>query len=473
MNDQAISSGTNTVDTSAQFSWLDIVRLGFVQAALGSIVVLTTSAMNRIMVIELALPAAIPGALVGLHYAVQIMRPRMGYGSDMSGRRTPWILGGLAVLGAGAILASVSIGLASHSWAGALLLSTLAFTLIGVGVGASGTALLTLLAMGSGRERRAPAATIVWVMMIVGFIVTTAVVGQLLDPYSPQRLIAITSMVALCGWLVAALATWRLESRVIAKRESNQSIAASRNESGSATEAPVKFMAALAQVWAEPTARQFAFFVFVSMLAYSAQDLILEPFAGSVFSMTPGESTSLSSLQHGGVLLGMIFVAVAAGTAGARPRGSMWAWTLFGCLFSALALLGLAGAAVVGANWPIKTNVFVLGAANGAYAVAAIASMMNLVSSGTRSREGLRMGMWGAAQALAFGLGGFLGAFASDAARYALSSPALGYGVVFAIEAALFLVSGVLALRLSKKFTKDFPVTQRSPNPATAIYEGV
>ena len=67
------------------------------QTALGSIVVLTTSTLNRVMVVELALPAMLPGALVGLHYAIQALRPRWGYGSDVGGRRTPWIIGGMAM----------------------------------------------------------------------------------------------------------------------------------------------------------------------------------------------------------------------------------------------------------------------------------------------------------------------------------------------------------------------------------------
>ena len=50
-------------------------------------------------------------------------------------------------------------------------------------------------------------------------------------------------------------------------------------------------------------------FIFVSMLAYSAQDLVLEPFAGTVFAMTPGESTRLGGLQNGGVLAGMVMKA--------------------------------------------------------------------------------------------------------------------------------------------------------------------
>ena len=80
------------------FSWVQILRLGLVQACLGAVVVTTTSTLNRVMVVELALPALLPGALVALHYLVQMLRPRLGHGSDVTARRTPWIVGGMAVL---------------------------------------------------------------------------------------------------------------------------------------------------------------------------------------------------------------------------------------------------------------------------------------------------------------------------------------------------------------------------------------
>ena len=69
------------------FGWLDIVRLGLVQAALGAVTVLTISTLNRVMVVEWSLPALLPGVLVALHYAVQVLRPQFGYGSDSGGRR--------------------------------------------------------------------------------------------------------------------------------------------------------------------------------------------------------------------------------------------------------------------------------------------------------------------------------------------------------------------------------------------------
>jgi len=214
--------------------------------------------------------------------------------------------------------------------------------------------------------------------------------------------------------------------------------------------ARVPFRQALAQVWAEPEARRFTVFVFVSMLAYSAQDLILEPFAGAVFGRSLGESTRLASLQHGGVLLGMIVVAVAGSAFGGHRVAALKMFTIGGCLSAAAAMLGLAAAGFIGEAWPLATSYVALGLANGVFAAGAIATMMQLVGRGRESREGVRMGLWGAAQAIAFGLGGLLGAAALDVARLALGSTVGGYAAVFVGDAVLFLVSAWLALGIAR-----------------------
>jgi len=433
--------------TGAPLGWLGIVRLGLVQTALGAIVVLTTSTLNRVMVVELALPAMLPGALVGLHYAVQLLRPRVGHGPDGGGRRTPWIIGGTAVLAIGAVGAAIATAWMGTHPALGIALAALAFVMIGAGVAAAGTSLLVLLAMRVAPDRRAPAATIVWIMMIAGFVVTAGVAGHLLDPFSPARLVAVAAGVAGLAFLIAVAAVWNVEG----------SIPATAPAAPPRTPSKPPFREALAQVWAEGEARRFTIFIFVSMLAYSAQDLILEPFAGAVFGMTPGESTKLSGVQSGGVLVGMVLVALAGSRFAAGRFGSMRAWVLGGCLASAAALFMLAAASLVGPSWPLRLSVFALGLANGAYAIAAIGAMMTLAGSGREAREGVRMGLWGAAQAVAFGLGGFLGTLASDVARALLGSPVSAYAAVFAGEAALFLVSAALAAKITR------PAAARNP----------
>ncbi len=243
-------------------SWIGIVRLGLVQTGLGAVVVLTTSTLNRVMVVELAMPAILPGALVAIHYAWQAFRPAWGHGSDRGGRRTPWIVGGMAVLSAGGFLAALATALmASHAALG-IALAVVAFCLIGAGVGAAGTTLLVLLAKRTDDRRRAAAATIVWVMMIFGFIVTTASAGHLLDPFSPSRLVAVSGSVSIIAMLLTLIGVWGVEPRaVVAVAPPTSSQQSTR--------------AAIRDVWREPQARRFALLVFVSMLAYSAQDLIL------------------------------------------------------------------------------------------------------------------------------------------------------------------------------------------------------
>jgi BCD family chlorophyll transporter-like MFS transporter len=422
----------------ANLGWGGIVRLGLVQACLGAIVVLTTSTLNRVMVVELALPALLPGLLVALHYLVQVTRPRMGFGSDVGGRRTPWIVGGMAVLACGGVLAALGTVWMGTNRSAGIALAVVAFMLIGTGVSASGTSLLVLLAKRVEAGRRAPAATIVWMMMIAGFAVTAGTAGKLLDPYSPERLVTVTAVVSAAAFVITLLALYGVEGR-----------AAGGAAKPEAAPAKPRFTEALAQVWGEPASRRFTIFIFVSMLAYSAQDLILEPFAGTVFGYTPGGSTRLSGVQHGGVLAGMILVAIVGHHFAGRPLGSLRGWTVGGCLASALALLGLVAGGLVGPAWPLKTTVFLLGAANGAFSIAAIASMMRLATEGRHAREGVRMGLWGAAQAIAFGLGGLVGTAASDLARWLIGSPGVAYGAVFAFEALLFVVSAVLAARLA------------------------
>ena len=364
-----------------------------------------------------------------------MLRPRLGHGSDQGGRRTPWIIGGMAVLSLGGVLAAVATAWMGTALVPGIVLAVLAFLLVGVGVGASGTSLLVLLASRVAPARRPAAASLVWIMMIAGFVLTTAISGRLLDPYSGPRLVAVAAGVSVLAFLLALVAVAGIEGPSPARRDGS--------------EARTPFAVALKQVWAEPEARQFTIFVFVSMLAYSAQDLILEPFAGTVFGMTLGETTRLSSLQHGGVLAGMILIAIVGSLSGGRIA-VLRAWTVGGCLAAAMLLAALAGAGVTGTGFPIRESFFALGVANGAFAAAAIASMMQLVSRGRDGREGVRMGMFGAAQAIAFGAGGLAGTVVLDLGRLATGSAGGGYVTVFIVDGLLFLASAALALRIGR-----------------------
>lgn len=420
------------------FGWLSIIRIGLVQACIGAVVVMTTSTLNRIMVVELALPASLPGFLVAIHYFVQVIRPRMGFESDSGAKKTPWILGGMTILAMGGFGAAIATTLMGVHLVLGIAAATVAFFLIGIGVSMSGTSLLALLAKGVSDERRAAAATTVWLMMIFGFALTSGIAGKFLDPYEPEKVILISGIISLSAMTLAFLALYKLEGRDL----QNNRIPADRR---------VPFKKALADIWADSDTRRFTIFIFLSMFAFSAQDLILEPFAGMIFKYTLGETTSLSGIQHSGVLTGMLLVAICGSSRLRHYFGSLRLWMIYGCLASAIAMFGLVLAGLLEGDWPLKPNVFLLGLANGAFSIAAIASMMRLAVVGGAGKEGVRIGLWGGAQAIAFGLGGLLGAGASDLARSLFTNPASAYSSVFFIEALLFVASAYMASLVERK----------------------
>lgn len=411
-------------------SWISIVRMGLVQMCLGAVVVLTTSTLNRLMVVELALPAVLPGLLVALHYGIQITRPQWGYRSDTGGKRTRWIIGGMALLALGGFLAALGVVQLQIDFAQGLVISILAYALIGVGVGASGTSLLALLATATHPSRRAAAATITWLMMILGIAATAGVVGHFLDPYTPDLLLKIVAIVAMGAVLLTSLAVFGIERRVTVTTHEHHRL---------------PFWQGMAEVWAEPKARNFTLFVFLSMTAYFMQELILEPYAGLVFAFTPGQSTSLSGAQNGGVFLGMVTVGICA--TGFR-WGALRHWVIGGCLGSAASLVAIALLGQIGPEAPLLIATVVLGYMNGVFAVAAIGSMMQLAGEGRQAREGTRMGLWGAAQAIAAGFGGLIGAAAVDIFRRILASDAHAFGAVFLFEASLFVLSAIIAMKV-------------------------
>jgi BCD family chlorophyll transporter-like MFS transporter len=281
-------------------------------------------------------------------------------------------------------------------------------------------------------------------MMIAGFAITAPLAGHFLDPFSGARLVAVSGAVSLLAFTLAAAALRGVEP-------------AAHPSIGAEAARKRPFREVLARVWAEPESRRFTIFIFVAMLAYSAQELILEPFAGLVFAMTPGVTTKLAGLQHGGVLAGMLTVAGLTMGIGGPVLGSLKVWTTLGCIGSALALLAIAAGGLAGADFPLRVPVFALGLFNGIFAVAAIGSMMALAGAGGEAERGTRMGVWGAAQGVAFGAGGFLGTVAVDFARLVTPRVVDAYASVFAAEALLFVFAAALALRIAHAPATEVP----------------
>jgi BCD family chlorophyll transporter-like MFS transporter len=414
-------------------SWLSIIRLGLVQMSLGSIIVLTTSTLNRLMIVEAVLPAMIPGLLVALYYGTQVTRPAWGFFSDTGKTRTKWILIGMGILSFGGMLAtSGTITMQSNFLLG-ITISIIAYGLIGLGASAAGTSVLAYLAIATKPNRRAAAATLTWLMMIFGMVVTQLAVGKLIEPYSNITLMTVISAVCIIAIIVTMLAVYDLEKKYPYRTEHKNT-----NSNG--------IIKGLKEVWKEPKARRFTIFVAVSMTAFFMQDLILEPYGFFVFTLTPGQTTSLSGAKDGGAFLGMLVVAI---TVSGLKISSLRTWVFIGCLGSALSLITISLCAYYDFGLTIFLfQILILGFCNGLFAVGAIGSMMQFAGDGKQNREGTRMGLWGASQAIAGGLGMLLGTILVDIFRLIFLNAAVAYGMVFSIEAILFILAALLSLKI-------------------------
>ena len=366
------------------------------------------------------MPAMVPGVARRLALCVQILRPAWGYGSDVGGRRTPWIIGGMAALALGGTGAALATALRpSPSRPRPCARPRSAFLLVGVGAGAAGTSVLAMLASAVAPARRAAAATTVWVMMIFGFAITAPLAGHFLDPF-------------------CQCASGRRDRVGVVRRVPASPPRGLGPRAGAGPPTPA------ADGRAKPPFRQaFAASLVASRRRASSRSSFLfrcSPIARRNCSsspspawssrMTPGATTKLAGLQHGGVLIGHARASpFAASAIGGPMLGSLAALDDRGLpRLRGLRLSPSRQRTARPRPRPLRASVFALGVSNGVFAVAAIGSMMALAGQGAGAREGTRMGLWGAAQAVAFGLGGFAGTVARRRRpRAALSSPLAAY----------------------------------------------
>ncbi len=439
-------------------NWFSILRLGLVQLCIGSSVVIPLSTLNRLMKVELALPATIAGFLIALHYAVQLSRVNWGYLSDKTQNRSQWIIFGMLILGIGGVLASASIPLIGSNFAYGIMLALFAYTLIGFGVGAAGTPLLALLASYSSKSQKGFAASITFLMMILGLAITGITAGIILDPYSHQKLIKITASLAIITNILSYLSLKNLEKTLRNNADAQTPNAINYNQ---------PFLEGIKKVWLEREARLFTIFIFISMGAFSMQDPILEPFAGEVFGFAVGESTKLDGFHKIGTLIGIILIILCLSKfrigfaflsiVKNERLGSEKFWLITGCLFSAFSLFIIS---LLGLTYRdpaiLNSVVFLFGISNGVFTAGILGTMLHLASRGSGDNNtGTRMGIWGAAQAYATMIAVFFSTVLVDILGLMMNSVPSVYGIVFLTAASFFIAAAFLGSLIIKKDELD------------------
>lgn len=414
--------------------YLNLFRLAAFPVGLGVTGVLVSGTLNRVMIVELGLPAS----LVGLFFAIPVLivplRVWMGHRSDaypVGGlRREPYIVLGSLVAGlgvAGATLLALDNPAPGLLALGAMLLAFLAY---GLGKHLSSNTFEALLADRFEGDARPRAVNLLKVAMFVGIFGGAILLGRLLEPFDPGRLAAITLGVAALAFALAVFATIRQEPRTTVVR------VASRR----ARQTP--FLQVIREiVWRDPQVRTFFILVSLTVLGTLGQDVLLEPYGALALGLTVAQTTRLTAIWGAGVILAML----AAGVWLIRRFGYRPVLRA-GLLLCVGVFAGLIVAGVVESVSLFMTLVFLLGVGTG---LASAGLLTAVIEFTTVVRAGLLMGVWGVAHELGEAVGGFFGGVIVDAVRAATGGNALAaYGTVFAAEGVLLLAALALLSRV-------------------------
>ncbi len=414
--------------------YLNVFRLAAFPIGLGATGVLVSGTLNRVMIVELGLPAS----LVGLFFAIPVLivplRVWMGHRSDaypVGGlRREPYIVLGSLVAGLG--VAGATLLALDNPAPGLLALAAilLAFLAYGLGKHLSSNTFEALLADRFEGDARPRAVNLLKVAMFVGIFGGAILLGRLLEPFDPGRLAAITLGVAALAFALAVLATIRQEPRTTVVRAASQR----------ARQTP--FLQVIREiVWRDPQVRTFFALVSLTVLGTLGQDVLLEPYGALALGLTVAQTTRLTAIWGAGVILAML----AAGMWLIRRFGYRPVLRI-GLLLCVAVFAGLILAGVVESVSLFMVLVFLLGVGTG---LASAGLLTAVITFTTVVRAGLLMGVWGVAHELGEAVGGLFGGVIVDAVRTATGGNALAaYGTVFAVEGALLVVALVLVNRV-------------------------
>ncbi len=416
---------------------LENLRLAGFPLGLGLTSVLVSGTLNRVMIVEMGIPAGLVGLFFALPLLISPLRVWLGYRSDAYPlwglRREPLIVFGSLLAGLG--VAVVTFTLVETASLSLLAISALvaAFIAYGFGKNLSSNTFEALLADKFTGDQRPQAVTFYKVAMFVGIMLGALLLGRLLEPFSESRLLTIVLAVAGGSFLLAIFAIAGQEPRHAAIE------AESQEARGIAFWETFKTM-----VWADPQIRRFFIFVMLTVVGTLAQDVLLEPYAALVLNMSVGQTTTLTAIWGAGTLLSM-------GAAGAWliKRFGYIRVVRVGLVLGVVTFIMLILSGALTLTGVFLVLVFFLGVSTGLSASGMLSAVIDFT---TAERAGLLMGVWGVAHNLGQATGNLISGATVDLVQALQGDALTAYGLVFALEAALLL--GALWLLKDIKITE-------------------
>ena len=441
-----------------------LLRLSLFQVSVGMALVLLVGTLNRVMIVELGVPASLVAVMISLPVLFAPFRALVGYKSDnhqsaLGWRRVPFIwkgtmiqFGGLAIMPFALLVLSGGGNAAQWpAWIGQAG-AGLAFLLVGAGLHITQTAGLALATDLAPEESHPRVVGLMYVMLLVGSIVSALLFGALLQDFTPGRLIEVIQGSAVATIALNMLALWKQELR--------------RPQRGAQVPKAVpSFRDSWNSFARGEGAKRRLVAVGLGTMAFSMQDVLLEPYGGQVLHLTVSATTVLTATLAMGGLMGFWVASRVLGKGADAFRISS-----HGAVCGVVAFLAVIAAASVQSSMLFGVGVLLIGVGGGLFGHGTLTATMN---HAPKDQAGLALGVWGAVQATAAGVAVALGGIGrdlvqalatADALPARWSGPATGYIAVYSLEVLLLLATLVAMVPLIRRTGHHGQVVGATPD---------
>jgi len=414
-----------------------LLRLSMFQISVAMAAVLLSGTLNRIMVVELGQPAWLVALMVAIPLLLAPARALVGFRSDyhksyLGWRRVPYLwFGTLLQFGGLAIMPFALIVMTEPHSGPAItgpVAAMLAFVLVGAGMHTTQTAGLALATDLANEESRPKVVALLYVMLLVGTVAASLGFAQLLVDFTYYQLIQVLQGAAALTALLNFVAVWKQEPRQPHLTRHDRTIP--------------PFMEVWREFSRQPRARRLLVAIALGTMGFTMQDILLEPYGAQILAMTVSETTQLTALLGGGMLLAFFAAAqlLGRGSDPIRLAG-------FGVMVGVFAFSSVIFAAPFGSELIFRAGTFGIGLGNGLFAVGTLTAVMTLERN---DLTGLALGAWGAVQTTATGIAIFAGGALRDIVAAWIDAGLLGavlteqsmaYAVVYHVEILILFIA--------------------------------
>ncbi|MEW6180278.1 MAG: BCD family MFS transporter [Chloroflexota bacterium] len=408
-----------------------IIQISFIHVAVAMTLVPINSTLNRVMIKELGISAALVSLLASLPYLFAPIQVMIGSYSDrhpiLGWRRSPYIALGLLLCVAALGVAPFAVFTMPENPPAGLALTLLTFAAWGMGYNLAAVSYFSLASELTGEQGRSRTVAVMMTLMIISIIFTAATLSRLLVDYSPEQLQTAFLYVAGAALLLGVMGLFGLEPR---HTQPSQNVP---------DEERTGWRSTLQVVFANPVARRFFFYLILMLAAILGQDVLLEPFAAQAFDLPVAATTRITSIWGTCMLITLASASLLERRMGKRRVAQI------GGITAVVAFLLISLSAVLKTGAVFYGGVVLLGLGSGLATVSNLSLMLDM----TTERVGLYIGAWGIANALSRLIGTLSSGVLRDLIGLLTGSPLAGYEMVF----LLFAVSLSVSLFLLRRIT--------------------